>query len=279
LDAIFNNEFAFRIGFFLGILLIIALWETVAPRRNSLLARWKRWPSNLGMMALNTVLLRFLFPVAAVGMAINASTNSWGLLNLIELPFWLEMILTIILFDAAVYFQHLLFHSVPILWKMHRVHHTDTDFDVTTGGRFHPLEMILSMLIKMSFIIIFGASPVSVIVFEILLNSAAMFNHGNIRITKRADSILRLFIVTPDMHRVHHSVMSGERNSNFGFNLPWWDHLFKTYCAQPEAGHEIMTIGINVFRDPKDQRFDNLLTQPLKGNAGDYPKTNRPNLT
>jgi sterol desaturase/sphingolipid hydroxylase (fatty acid hydroxylase superfamily) len=269
-NDILNNETALRLSFFLGVLIVVALWETAAPRRDRKLSRWTRWPSNLGIVALNTVILRFLFPLAAVGMAISVSANDWGLFNLFELPFWLEVILAVALLDAAVYLQHVIFHAVPALWKLHRMHHADLDYDVTTGARFHPVEIILSMLIKLSVVSILGASPMAVIIFEVLLSATAMFNHGNIRLPLGIDGALRLFIVTPDMHRVHHSIIPGEANSNFGFSLPWWDHLFGTYRAQPEAGHEGMTIGINAFREPIEQRLDNMLMQPLKGGARGY---------
>jgi sterol desaturase/sphingolipid hydroxylase (fatty acid hydroxylase superfamily) len=264
LETIQNSEPAFRISFFLGVLVVVALWELVAPRRGNMHSRWTRWPSNLGIMALNTVMLRLISPIAAVTIATSASTYSWGLFNQLELTLWLEVFLAIILLDAAIYFQHRLFHAVPILWKTHRMHHTDIDFDVTTGVRFHPLEIILSALIKLSVVLTLGASPIAVIFFEILLNATAMFNHGNVRLPIVVDGILRLFIVTPDMHRVHHSVIASETDSNFGFNLPWWDHLFGTYLAQPEEGHTGMTIGINGFRKPIDHRLDKMLMQPLK---------------
>ena len=266
-DAIVDNEMVLRLCFFLGVFTVIALWETAAPRRSRTLTRRTRWPSNLGIVAVNTVILRFLFPLAAVGMAISASANGWGVFNLFELPFWLEVILAIVLLDAAIFLQHLLFHAVPTLWKVHRMHHADLDFDVTTGGRFHPVEIVLSMLIKLFVVSMLGAPPIAVIFFEILLNATATFNHGNIRLPMSVDGALRLFVVTPDMHRVHHSIIPGEMNSNFGFSLPWWDYLFGTYRAQPEAGHERMTIGINAFREPIDQRLDNMLIQPFKGGA------------
>ena len=269
-DAIVDNETALRFSFFLGVLIVVALWETAAPRRGRTQPRRKRWPSNLGIVAINAVMLRFLFPIAAVGMAISASANGWGFFNLFELPFWLEVILAIVLLDAAIYLQHLLFHAVPTLWKVHRMHHADLDFDVTTGGRFHPVEIALSMLIKLSVVFMLGASPIAVILFEILLNATSTFNHGNIHLPMYVDRTLRLFIVTPDTHRVHHSILPGEMNSNFGFSLTWWDHLFGTYRAQPKGGHEGMTIGINEFRDPVDQRLDNMLIQPLKGGALGY---------
>jgi sterol desaturase/sphingolipid hydroxylase (fatty acid hydroxylase superfamily) len=274
-DTILDNESSLRFSFFLVVLIVGALWETAAPRRDRTLPRWTRWPSNLGIVALNTVMLRVLFPLAAVTMAISASANSWGFFNFLELPVWLEVILAIALLDVTIYLQHLLFHAVPTLWKVHRMHHADLDFDVTTGGRFHPVEIALSMLIKLSVVFMLGASPMAVIIFEILLNATATFNHGNIRIPMHVDRALRLFVVTPDMHRVHHSILPGEMNSNFGFCLPWWDQLFGTYRAQPEGGHEGMTIGINAFRELTDQRLDNMLIQPLKGGAPGYAINDR----
>ncbi|MBC8269126.1 MAG: sterol desaturase family protein [Rhodospirillaceae bacterium] len=240
------------------------------PRRQRSLGRWQRWPSNLGIVVLNTGLMRVLFPVAAVAMAVNVSASGWGLFNMIELPLWLEVILAVALLDAAIYLQHVMFHAVPVLWRLHRMHHADLDYDVTTGARFHPVEIILSMLIKLAVVSVLGASPVAVIIFEVLLNATAMFNHGNIRLNLALDGVLRLFIVTPDMHRVHHSVIQSETNSNFGFNMPWWDRLFGTYQAQPEAGHDKMTIGINMFRDPEDQRLDKMLIQPFRKGGHGY---------
>jgi len=271
LEGIQNSEAAFRISFFLCVLVVIALWELAAPRRCNIHSRWTRWPSNLGIMLLNTIILRLFSPIAAVTIATSASTNGWGIFNQLTLPLWFEVALAIILLDAAIYFQHRLFHAVPILWKSHRMHHTDIDFDVSTGGRFHPIEIILSTLIKLSAVFLLGASAIAVIFFEILLNATSMFNHGNVRLPIGVDGALRLFIVTPDMHRVHHSVITGETNSNFGFNLPWWDHLFGTYIAQPDEGHKGMNIGTNGFREPMDHRLDKMLIQPLKddpcGNA------------
>ncbi len=264
MEGVQNSEAALRISFFLGILVVVALWELVAPRRSNMHSRWIRWPSNLGIMALNTIMLRLFSPIAAVTIATSASNISWGFFNQLELPLWFEVVLAIILLDAAIYFQHRLFHAVPVLWKSHRMHHTDIDFDVSTGGRFHPVEIILSTLIKLSAVFLLGASPIAVIFFEIMLNATAMFNHGNVRLPIGVDGILRLFIVTPDMHRVHHSVITSETDSNFGFNLPWWDHMFGTYLAQPEEGHTGMTIGINGFRKPIDHRLDKMLMQPLK---------------
>ncbi len=269
-DSILEFEPLIRLSFFAGVFVAVALWEAAAPRRKRGLSRWRRWPSNLGIVALNTVIVRILFPVAAVAMAVNASSSGWGLFNLVELPLWVEALLAVIILDAAIYLQHVMFHAVPALWRLHRMHHADLDYDVTTGARFHPIEIIISMLIKLAVVAVLGASPVAVIIFEVLLNATAMFNHGNIRLPLAFDGVLRLFIVTPDMHRVHHSVIAAEANSNFGFNLPWWDLLMGTYRAQPEAGHDDMTIGINSFRDPVEQRLDKMLLQPFKDGGQGY---------
>lgn len=269
-ESILEFEPVIRLSFFVGVFSLVALWEAAAPRRPRSLGRWRRWPSNLGIVVLNTALLRALFPLAAVALALNMSSSGWGLFNLVGLPIWLEVILAVVILDAAIYLQHVMFHAVPVLWRLHRMHHTDLDYDVTTGARFHPIEIILSMLIKLSVVSVLGASPVAVIIFEVLLNATAMFNHGNIRLNLALDKVLRLFIVTPDMHRVHHSVVQCETNSNFGFNMPWWDRLFGTYKAQPQAGHDGMTIGINIFRDPEQQRLDQMLLQPFRGGGHGY---------
>lgn len=275
LDAILEYEPTIRLGFFLGVFGVIALWEAATPCRERNLSRWARWPSNLGIVVLNTVALRLLFPVAAVGLAVVVADGSWGLLNQVDLPVWFEVLVAVVLLDGVIYLQHVMFHAVPALWRLHRMHHADLDYDVTTGARFHPIEIVLSMLIKLAVVVVLGASPVAVIIFEILLNATAMFNHGNIRMATAVDGVLRLFVVTPDMHRVHHSVIPGEANSNFGFSLPWWDRLFGTYRPQPEAGHQSMTIGINSFREPADQRLDRMLLQPFREGGDGYTINDR----
>ncbi len=273
LELIVENEPAVRLGFFIGIFAVIALWEGVSPRRPRLYSRWLRWPSNLGILALYSGLLRLLFlvfPVAAVGLAVIAAENQWGLLYLMNGPPWLAVLLAVVLLDLAIYLQHVMFHAVPVLWRLHRVHHTDQDYDLTTGARFHPIEIILSMGVKLTVVAALGASPVAVIIFEILLSATAIFNHGNIKLPLAVDRFLRLLIVTPDMHRVHHSVLINETNSNFGFNLPWWDRLLGTYLAQPSAGHDAMIIGLDVFRRPEDQRLDKMLAQPFRPGGREY---------
>ncbi len=269
-DFILNYEPVMRLSFFIGIFAVMAVWEVLAPRRKPQYGRLRRWPSNLGIVVLNTLLLRLLFPAAAVGAALLAERGGWGLFNYYNLPFWAAALATIVLLDLVIYLQHVLFHAAPLLWRLHRMHHTDLDYDLTTGARFHPVEIILSMLIKLAFVAALGAPPAAVVIFEILLNATAMFNHSNIRLPRPADRLLRWIVVTPDMHRVHHSVIIDETNSNFGFNLPWWDRLFGTYRDQPRAGHEGMTIGLNMFRDPADLQLQRMLIQPLIGPAGDY---------
>ncbi len=269
-EFILQNEPVIRLGFFAGVLVAVALWEVLAPRRQLSLSRWARWPGNLGIVVLNTLVVRFAFPFAAVAVAWLAAERGWGLFNMVELPFWLSVLLAVVLLDLTIYFQHVMVHAVPLFWRIHRLHHADLDYDVTTGARFHPFEIVLSMGIKLSVISLIGAPALAVLIFEVLLNATAMFNHGNIRLPRALDRILRWFIVTPDMHRVHHSVLPRETNSNFGFNLPWWDRIFGTYRDQPEAGHLDMSIGISQFRDQKYERLDWLLIQPFLGRVGNY---------
>jgi sterol desaturase/sphingolipid hydroxylase (fatty acid hydroxylase superfamily) len=246
-----GHEAGVRSGVFVAILALMATWEVLAPRRELTLPRLRRWISNLGIVFLNTALLRLALPLAAVALAGLAQARGWGVLNQYDVPFAAAVLASVVALDLAIYLQHVMFHAVPALWRLHRVHHADLDYDVTTGARFHPVEIVLSMLIKMAAIVVLGPPAVAVMIFELLLNATAMFNHGNVRLPQPLDWILRLLIVTPDMHRVHHSVLEHETNSNFGFNLSVWDRLFRTYKAQPDAGHEAVTIGIRDFRDPR----------------------------
>jgi len=270
-DPLLANEPLIRMGMFLGILMAMALWEVAAPRRRREIPRLLRWSSNLGIVALDTLLVRLLFPVVAVGLAVVAEERGWGLLNIFDLPFWLAFLLSLLLLDLAIYLQHVMFHAVPALWRFHRMHHADLEFDVTTGLRFHPVEILLSMGIKLAVVMALGPPAIAVLAFEVLLNATSMFNHSNIRIPAAIDRVLRLFVVTPDMHRVHHSIHPSETNSNFGFNLPWWDRLLGTYRAQPGDGHLGMTIGIEQFRSRRDLWLDRMLVQPLRGPASGYP--------
>ncbi|WP_405233448.1 sterol desaturase family protein [Lentisalinibacter salinarum] len=263
-----DNEALIRGGFFLGILLVLAGAETLAPRRERQLPRRTRWFSNLGIVFVNTTVLRLAFPLLGIGVALIAAERGWGLLNAVAAPWWIAWPASILLLDLAVYLQHVMFHALPALWRLHRMHHADLDFDVTTGLRFHPLEILISMIWKMAVIAALGAPAGAVLIFEVLLNATSMFNHSNLAIPRGLDRVLRWFVVTPDMHRVHHSIHRDETNSNFGFNLPWWDRLLGTYRDQPRDGHDGMTIGIGQFRDPADLRLDRMLLQPWRGDAG-----------
>jgi len=266
-----ENEVNIRLTAFFGVFALIALWEVLSPRRVLTMSKVVRWSNNLGLVFLNSIILRLLFPAAAVGVAVLAAERSWGLFNQYELPLMASAILSVILLDMVIYFQHVMVHAVPVLWRLHRVHHADPDYDVTTGARFHPLEIILSMLIKFVTIILLGPPVIAVIIFEVLLNATAMFNHGNIRLPLPVDRILRWVVVTPDMHRVHHSVEDDEANSNYGFNLPWWDRLFGTYRDQPRKGHEAMSIGIHHYHDVKQVIWiSGLLTLPFVGRITEY---------
>lgn len=268
---VLSNEPVIRIGFFVGVFALIAAWELVAPQRRLTVSKALRWSSNLGLVLLNTVLLRLMFPAAAVGMAAFSAANGWGLLNHFDVPFWVALPVAVVAMDFVIWMQHVMVHAVPVLWRLHRVHHADLDYDLTTGARFHPIEIVLSMLIKIATIALLGPPVLAVVIFEVLLNAAAMFNHGNIRLPAGVDRVLRWVIVTPDMHRVHHSVEEDETNSNFGFNLPWWDRLFGTYRAQPRAGQVGMTIGLHDHTDPREvARLDGMLLMPFRSDVEGY---------
>lgn len=267
-----NLEVPLRLGFFVGVLAAMTVWEMVAPRRQLSVRKSPRWFSNLGLVVLNTLLLRLLAPVGLAGVALFAQSRTWGLLYTVNLPSWLTVALSVIALDLAVYLQHVMFHAVPLFWRLHMVHHADLDFDVSTGLRFHTVEIMLSFGIKSAAVLFLGVSATAVLIFEILLNATSMFNHSNIRLPLRLDRLLRLVVVTPDMHRVHHSVIRRETNSNFGFNLPWWDFVLGTYRDQPAHGHEQMTIGLNQFRDETTaDRLPGMLILPVLGEVGEYP--------
>jgi sterol desaturase/sphingolipid hydroxylase (fatty acid hydroxylase superfamily) len=263
-----NGELAIRIGAAFCVFAVMAAWEFLAPRRALTRGRLPRWPSNIGLVVVYGLLERILIPVAAVGMAAIATQRGWGLLNITPWPAWLEVLIGFMALDLAIYAQHVAFHKIPLLWRLHRMHHADLDIDVSTGLRFHPFEILLSMLIKMAVVALLGIPLLAVVAFEVVLNATSMFNHANAAMPVRLDRIVRLFVVTPDMHRVHHSVARHETDSNFGFNLPWWDRLFGTYRPQPEAGHAGMTVGLPIFRDPAEARLDRLLSQPFRA---DHP--------
>jgi len=270
-DSLLAHEPVIRIAAFAGVLLAMMLWERLAPRRPQSIGRGTRWPSNLGVVVIDTLLVRLVFAVPPVVAALLAEAHGWGLFNTLALPAWFAVAASVILLDLAIYLQHVLFHAVPALWRLHRMHHADLEFDVTTGVRFHPIEILLSMAIKLVVVAALGTPAVAVLLFEVLLNATSLFNHGNVWLPPRLDRVLRWFVVTPEMHRVHHSIVPRETNSNFGFNLPWWDRLFGTYRAQPAAGHEGMTIGIEQFRDPRELRLDRMLFQPFRDDDRSYP--------
>jgi len=263
MTALHHNEPMIRLACFFAVLLAMMLWEWRKPRRALSLPRARRWPANLGIIVVDSVVLRLVFPVLAVGAAELAAARGWGLFHGLNAPFWLALPASLLILDLAIYTQHVVFHKVAVLWRLHRMHHTDLDFDVTTALRFHPLEIVLSMLIKLVLVTLLGVPAVAVMLFEVILNATAMFNHGNVGLPRRLDRALRWILVTPDMHRVHHSIRPEETDSNFGFNLPWWDRLFGTYRDQPRDGHAGMTIGLEYFRDRRATRLYGLLLQPF----------------
>jgi sterol desaturase/sphingolipid hydroxylase (fatty acid hydroxylase superfamily) len=271
-DALSTYEPLFRLAGFGGVFVVIALWELITPRRKQVIGRGWRWPNNLGVVAVNTLLVRILFPTTAVGLALLAQSRGFGLFNVIALPAWAGIVASVVILDLAIYLQHVLFHAVPALWRLHRMHHADLDVDVTTGGRFHPFEILISLAVKIATVIAFGIPAVAVLVFEVVLNATSMFNHSNVAMPPWLDRLLRVVVVTPDMHRVHHSILRRETDSNFGFNLPWWDRLFGTYRAAPEAGHAGMTVGLPIFRNPRELRMDRLLTQPFRDDVAGAPR-------
>lgn len=252
----FNPEPLIRIGCFLGVLLLMGLWESLAPCRPQSVPKYQRWSSNLGLVVLNTILLRTLLPITAVKLATIAAAQGWGIFHWLTLPLWLVVILSVVLLDLIIYGQHVLFHYLPPLWRLHQVHHADLDLDVTTGLRFHPGEIVLSMGLKFVAIVLLGTPALAVLIFEVLLNGTAMFNHSNVSLPPGCDRALRWVIVTPNMHRVHHSVISQETNSNFGFNLPWWDYCFGTYRDRPSLGNREMQIGLPQYQ--QDRRVTQL---------------------
>jgi sterol desaturase/sphingolipid hydroxylase (fatty acid hydroxylase superfamily) len=267
MEYLLAHEPTVRMAAFFGALSVMMLWELAAPRRRLDIPRVVRWSNNLALVVIDTVILRLAFPMLAVGLAGLAQTKGWGLFNVVDVPVWVAVVASILILDLAIYLQHVMFHAVPGLWRLHRMHHADLDFDATTGLRFHPVEIVLSMAIKLAVVGAIGAPPVAVLAFEVILNATALFNHGNIRLPPAVDRVVRLVLVTPDMHRVHHSSDPRETNSNYGFSVPWWDRLLGTYVAQPAKGHENMEIGIEQFRTERDLWLDRMLVQPLRGQA------------
>jgi sterol desaturase/sphingolipid hydroxylase (fatty acid hydroxylase superfamily) len=246
----------------------MALWEWQAPRRALIVGRAPRWPGNLGILAVDIVAVRLLVPTAAVGVALIVTSRGWGLFNLIGLPEWASILIGVIALDLVIYVQHIVFHHVPALWRLHRMHHADLDIDVTTGVRFHPLEILLSLAIKMAAVAALGVPALAVLIFEVLLNATSMFNHSNVALPPWLEPIARWIVVTPQMHQVHHSVERAETDSNFGFNLPWWDRLFGTYRAKPSAGEQNIVIGLPIFRNIAELNIVRLLTQPFRNDGG-----------
>jgi len=263
-DYILAHEASFRLGVFLSILLLMMSAEALFPRKARVLGRAHRWSSNLLLIIIDGLFVRLLFPIVAVGVAAVAAQNNWGLFNLVDWPIWLEITLSIIILDMLIYWQHVASHHIPFLWALHKVHHADRDIDVTTGSRFHPLEIGLSMAYKMTLVLLLGAPVLAVIIFELILNGCAMFNHSNVKLPLTLDKVLRKFIVTPDMHRVHHSTIVAETNSNYGFSLSLWDRIFRSYTAQPSKGHDGMLIGLNEYQNPGPASLSWSLLLPIK---------------
>lgn len=266
-ETILAAELTIRLAAFLGVLVAMALWEVAAPRRRREIPRVIRWTNNLALVVLDTAILRLTFPIIAVGLAVMAEDHGLGLFNNLDVPIWVAVVVSMLLLDLAIYLQYVMFHAVPGLWQLHRMHHADLDFDATTGLRFHPVEILISMEIKLAVVAALGPPAVAVLLFEVILNATALFNHANIDLPRPVDGVLRLIVVTPDMHRVHHSIDPRVTNSNYGFNLPWWDQLLGTYIAQSAKGHEGMEIGIEQFRTRRDLWLDRMLVQPLRGPA------------
>ncbi len=274
-EQILEMEPFIRSGLLVAVLLIMASWEVVAPRRARTISKAWRWFNNGGIIVVGNLLVRLVFPAGLVGLGLFVETQGWGLLQVVDLPAWAALLVAVVVLDLTVWAQHVLFHAVPALWRLHRMHHADLDFDLTTGLRFHPIELLLSFGIKATVIVAIGAPALAVLVFEAILSSLALFNHSNARLPLVIDRVLRWFIVTPDFHRVHHSWYPRETNSNFGFNLSLWDRLLGTYRAQPRDGHEAMTIGLKQFREPSWERVDRMLVQPFLSDTPQYPLPER----
>lgn len=258
------NESSIRLICFLGVFLLVALAEILWPRRPLTVPKVRRWLANIVMVAIDTGVSRMLIPLMPVGMAKLAMAKGWGLLNHFSLPFWTGFVIAVLFLDLMIYLQHRAFHRIPICWRFHRMHHTDLDLDVSSGNRFHPIEILVSTAIKLAVVAVSGAAPAAVVTFEMLLNATSLFNHGNVRLPLVVDRLLRLVLVTPDMHRVHHSIIPIETDSNFSFNVPWWDRLLGTYHDQPKAGHDGMVIGLKEYRNQDNLGVWGLLLVPFR---------------
>lgn len=269
-ELFFQYESYIRLGSFLGIFALLTAWEISSPKRELLQLRRFRWFGNIGLIVISSVLIRFLIPTAAVGVALHVEQDQVGFLNHYDMPFFVQFFIAFVLMDLAIYFQHVIFHALPMFWRFHRVHHSDLDCDITTGIRFHPFEMIISILFKFLVIISIGAPVLAVVVFEVVLNAASMFTHSNIKIPQSIERMVRLILVTPDMHRIHHSINENETNSNFGFFISTWDRIFGTYIKEPALGHENMQIGLQGFREPKWQNLRWLIYLPFVSRIDDY---------
>lgn len=259
-----DGEATLRLTVFLSVFALMAIWEWRAPRRPRAIGRERRWTTNLGLVVIDTIVVRLLFPAAAVGAALDAGAMGWGLFNALGWPWWVEVALAFLILDFAIWLQHVVFHHVPFLWRFHMVHHADEEMDVTTGLRFHPVEIALSMLIKIGLVYALGAAALAVILFEVALNAASMWSHSNLRLPTAADRVIRRFVVTPDMHRSHHSVERREHDTNFGFFLSVWDRLFGVYTETPEGGHEGVRIGVKPVRDGRSARLPWALAAPFR---------------
>jgi sterol desaturase/sphingolipid hydroxylase (fatty acid hydroxylase superfamily) len=266
-----DAESSLRLGVFISFFIILAMLELFFPRRNLHYSKLQRWASNIGLSVFNTIFLRIVLPFAGVGVAVLARENGWGVLNKIELPGWLGTIIFLIIFDLTIYWQHRIYHLVPVLWRFHRMHHTDMDYDLTTGNRFHPLSILLSSVIKVMLILVMGPSAFAVVLAEIILNATSMFNHSNIKLSDLLDRRLRKILVTPDMHRIHHSVERSEHNKNFGFNLSCWDRIFFSYLENPRQAQSEMDIGLKGFQDKKSLNLFSLLLQPFRSGSEPEP--------
>ena len=257
------TETQIRLTVFLGVLIMMSVLEALFPARDRVQGRTRRWGTNFGLVVIDTLAIRLLFPVIAVGVALWAQTRGWGLLNLIALPTWIKVLLAVIVLDMMIYWQHVAFHRVPLLWRLHKVHHADRDLDASSGLRFHPVEIVMSMVYKMGLVVILGAPVLAVIIFEIVLNACAVFNHANVRLPRWIERPLRLVMVTPALHRIHHSVIERETNTNYGFSVIWWDKIFKSYTDVPEGK---LTLGLNEFQTDAPSGLIWSLIAPFKRN-------------